>query len=169
MDLAVMQTTFAGVLKRSKAAARQRGYLDLPVDIAPHCIAFHECWHGRAPLVPSPDSAEKVAAAIVRIVADVGKPVVPQGGNTGVTDLGQPHAHDVEVVRSTSRLNRIRAVDPRSDSSTAKAGVALAEKAAAAKVNRLLPLGLTADGSRRIGGDITTNDGGTPQRPRYAL
>jgi FAD/FMN-containing dehydrogenase len=98
---------------------------------------------------------------IVRICAESGVPVVPQGGNTGMTGGGQPHADGSEVIVSTGRMRAIREVDPLGDTITVEAGVALAEiQQKAREVGRLFPVSLASEGSCQIGGNISTNAGG---------
>src|SRR5262249_23744574 len=61
-----------------------------------------------------------------------------------------------------TRLDRIREVDPTSNTMTCEAGVILAKaQEAAAAVDRLFPLSLAAEGSATIGGNLATNAGGT--------
>ena len=87
-------------------------------------------------------------------------PIVPQGGNTGL--VGGQTPLDGEIVLSLKRLDRIREVDPTSNTMTCEAGVILARaQAAAAAADRLFPLSLGAEGSCTIGGNLSTNAGGT--------
>jgi FAD/FMN-containing dehydrogenase len=100
-------------------------------------------------------------ADIVRVCATAGVAIVPQGGNTGLTGAGQPHADMSEVIVSTSRMDRIRAIDPLNDTITVEAGVILKRlQAAAEQADRFFPLSLGAEGSCQIGGNISTNAGG---------
>ena len=65
------------------------------------------------------------------------------------------------MVLSTARLDRIRAVDPRNRTIIVEAGVILANvQAAADQAGALFPLSLGAEGSCRIGGNLSTNAGG---------
>jgi D-lactate dehydrogenase (cytochrome) len=85
---------------------------------------------------------------------------VPQGGNTGL--VGGQIPLDGELLLSLTRLDKIREVDPASNTMTCEAGVVLAKaQAAAADVDRLFPLSLGAEGSCTIGGNLSTNAGGT--------
>src|SRR5262249_38797981 len=86
--------------------------------------------------------------------------LVPQGGNTGLVGGQTPMRG--EVVLSLKRLDRIREVDAASNTMTCEAGVILerAQEAAAA-AGRLLPLSLSAEGHCTIGGNLSTNAGGT--------
>ncbi len=148
------------VLTRLKAVVGPSGYLDQPTDIAPYCDAFRGNWVGDTPLVLRPSSTEEVAA-LVRICAETRTPIVPQSGITGLTGASQPHNDRSEVVINTQRMNRIRAIDTANDTITVDAGVILRDiQLAAADVDRLFPLSLGAEGSCRIGGNISTNAGG---------
>jgi D-lactate dehydrogenase (cytochrome) len=61
----------------------------------------------------------------------------------------------------TSRLNRIRDVDPVGFTMTVEAGVVLANaQGAASEKGLLFPLSLGAEGSCQIGGNLSTNAGG---------
>ncbi|MBI3434651.1 MAG: FAD-binding oxidoreductase, partial [Proteobacteria bacterium] len=63
---------------------------------------------------------------------------------------------------SLTRLNRVREVDAASNCMTCEAGVVLAlAQDAAAAADRLFPLSLGAQGSCTIGGNISSNAGGT--------
>jgi FAD/FMN-containing dehydrogenase len=128
--------------------------------MAPYCVSFRDGWEGKVPLVLRPSTTEEVAG-LVRICAEAGIGVVPQGGNTGLTGAGQPHADMSEVILSTQRLKRIRTIDTINDTITVEAGVVLKEiQAAADRADRLFPLSLGAEGSCQIGGNISTNAGG---------
>jgi D-lactate dehydrogenase (cytochrome) len=85
---------------------------------------------------------------------------VPQGGNTGLVG-GQTPLHG-EIVLSLKRLDRVREVDAIAGTMTCEAGVILARaQEAAAAAGRLFPLSLGAEGSCTIGGNLSTNAGGT--------
>ena len=108
-----------------------------------------------------PGSTEDVAR-IVKLCAETGTAIVPQGGNTGLTGASQPHPDMSEVIISTSRLNKIRDLDLDNDTMTVEAGVILQQiQQLAADNNRLFPLSLGAEGSCQIGGNLSTNAGGT--------
>src|SRR5689334_20071211 len=96
-------------IERLKAVVGRAGYLDDPADVAPYCRSWRDNWVGDVPLVLRPQSTEEVAG-IVRICAEAGVAIVPQGGNTGLTGGSQPHADKSEIIVSTSRLKRIRAI-----------------------------------------------------------
>ena len=147
-------------IEQLKAIVGPAGYLDEPADMAPYCRSFRDGWEGKVPLVLRPGTTDEVAG-IVRVCAGAGVRIVPQGGNTGLTGAAQPHADMSEVLVSTARLKRIRAIDTVNDTITVEAGVVLKEiQAAADRADRLFPLSLGAEGSCQIGGNISTNAGG---------
>ena len=110
-------------------------------------------------MVLRPGSAAEVSA-ILKLANETGTPIVPQGGNTGL--VGGQTPHHGEILLSLKRLDRIREVDATSNTMTCEAGVVLikAQEAAEAQ-NRLFPLSLGAEGSCTIGGNLSTNAGGT--------
>src|SRR4029077_11867268 len=118
-----------------------------------------QLYHGRSPMVLRPGSVAEVAA-ILKLASETATPIVPQGGNTGL--VGGQTPHNGEVLVSLRRLDRIREVDPTSNTMTCEAGVILARaQEAAAAAGRLFPLSLGAEGSCTIGGNLSTNAGGT--------
>ena len=148
------------VIDAVEGRRRAPGVIDDPADMAPYCKSFRDDWEGRVPLVLRPQSTAEVAS-VVRICAEAGVGIVPQGGNTGLTGGSQPHADMSEMIVSTSRMNRIRAIDTVNDTITVEAGVVLKEiQNAADRADRLFPLSLGAEGSCQIGGNISTNAGG---------
>ena len=74
------------------------------------------------PVVLRPGSVEEVAA-IVKLANETTTAIVPQGGNTGL--VGGQVPHNGEVVLSLNRLDKIREVDPVSNTMTVEAGVTL--------------------------------------------
>jgi D-lactate dehydrogenase (cytochrome) len=85
---------------------------------------------------------------------------VPQGGNTGL--VGGQVPFNGEIVLSLNRLDLIREVDPVSNTMTCEAGVTLLRaREAAAAADRLYPQLLPSEGTCTIGGNLSTNAGGT--------
>jgi FAD/FMN-containing dehydrogenase len=106
-----------------------------------------------------PGSVAEVAA-VLKLANETKTPIVPQGGNTGL--VGGQTPHQGEALMSLRRLDRIREVDPTSNTMTCEAGVVLIKaQEAAAAAGRLFPLSLGAEGSCTIGGNLSTNAGGT--------
>ncbi len=130
-----------------------------PADIAPYTTEERDLFHGRSPLVLRPGSTAEVAG-ICKLANEHGIALVPQGGNTGL--VGGQTPHNGEVVISMRRMDRIRDVDTASNTMTCEAGVILQiAQQRAAEVDRLFPLSLGAEGSCTIGGNLSTNAGGT--------
>src|SRR3954468_18812905 len=130
-----------------------------PAYIAPYVTEERDLFHGRSPLVLRPGSTAEVAA-ICRLANEHRVALVPQGGNTGL--VGGQTPHNGEVVVSMRRLDKIREIDPASNTMTCEAGVVLQiAQQRAAEVDRLFPLSLGAEGSCTIGGNLSTNAGGT--------
>ncbi|WP_375460101.1 FAD-binding oxidoreductase [uncultured Enterovirga sp.] len=126
-----------------------------------HFTDWRKLVHGRGRALVRPGSTEEVAA-LVRICAGLGVPIVPQGGNTGQVAGGVPDPSGRAIVLSLARMARIRAVDPANDTITVEAGCVLqAVQDAARAAGRLFPLSLGAEGSCTIGGNLATNAGGT--------
>ncbi len=127
-------------------------------DLAPYCTDWRGRYTGKASCVVLPGTTDEVAA-VVRICAEAGTPVVPQGGNTGLCGGATPIGG--EVVVNLRRMNRIRGIDADNNSITVEAGCTLhAVQEAAKAADRLFPLSLAAEGSATIGGNLATNAGG---------
>ncbi|TQF25948.1 2-hydroxyacid dehydrogenase [Bradyrhizobium sp. UNPF46] len=128
-------------------------------DIQPYVTEERNLFHGRSPLVLRPGSTAEVSA-ICKLASAHRIALVPQGGNTGL--VGGQTPHNGEVVVSLRRLDKIREVDTASNTMTCEAGVVLQiAQAKASDVDRLFPLSLGAEGSCTIGGNLSTNAGGT--------
>jgi FAD/FMN-containing dehydrogenase len=108
-----------------------------------------------------PGTTEEVST-VVRAARDARVPIVPQGGNTGMCGGATPSSDGSQLVLSLGRLNRIRALDPDNATLTAEAGVTLLEvQRAATEAGLYFPLSLAAEGSCTLGGNLSTNAGGT--------
>jgi D-lactate dehydrogenase (cytochrome) len=130
-----------------------------PRDQAPYLVEMRDMFHGHTPMVLRPASVVQVAE-ILRLANETETPIVPQGGNTGLVG-GQTPLNN-EIVLSLTRLDRVREVDPTSNTITCEAGVTLQRtREAAAAVDRLYPQLLPSEGTCTIGGNLSTNAGGT--------
>jgi FAD/FMN-containing dehydrogenase len=135
--------------------------LDGIEDMAPYLTDWRGRFTGRARAVLRPQDTAQVAL-LVQACAQHRVPIVPQGGKTGLVLGSVPDASGNAVVLSTARLNRIRAIDTVNRTVTLDAGVILQtlQEAVAAK-GLLFPLSLAAEGSCTVGGNLSTNAGGT--------
>ena len=128
-------------------------------DIEAYVTEERNLFHGRSPLVLRPGSTAEVSA-ICKLASEHKIALVPQGGNTGL--VGGQTPHNGEVVVSLRRLDKIREIDTASNTMTVEAGVVLQiAQQKASDVDRLFPLSLGAEGSCTIGGNLSTNAGGT--------
>ncbi len=130
-------------------------------DTAPFLTDWRKRYRGETCAVLLPGNTEEVAR-LVQLAREHRVPIVPQGGNTGHAGGATPDASGTQVVISLRRMNRIRDIDPINNTITVEAGVILADiQARAAQEQRLFPLSLAAEGSCTIGGNLSTNAGGT--------
>src|ERR1700758_4184891 len=126
---------------------------------APYLTEPRDMFRGSSPVVLRPGSVAEVAE-ILKLANETSTAIVPQGGNTGLVGGQIPHHN--EIVLSLNRLDRIREVDPTSYTITCEAGVTLQRaREAAAAVDRLYPQLLPSEGTCTIGGNLSTNAGGT--------
>ncbi|MBR1218061.1 FAD-binding oxidoreductase [Bradyrhizobium sp. U87765 SZCCT0131] len=147
------------LIARFAAIVGERYAVTDPNDLAPYLVEERNLYQGRSQLVLRPGSTAEVAA-ICKLASETRTALVPQGGNTGL--VGGQTPHNGEVVLSLRRLDKIRDIDLASNTMTCEAGVVLAtaqQRADAA--DRLFPLSLGAEGSCTIGGNLSTNAGGT--------
>lgn len=160
-DAAFPSMTHHGIVARLKTivgaghivtdAAGMAGFLREPRDL----------FHGQALCVVRPGSTQEVAE-ILKLCHESGAPVVPQGGNTGLVGGQIPAAGSGAIVLSLGRMRALRELDPASNTMTVEAGMVLAAvQEHARQARRLFPLSLAAEGSCTIGGNLSTNAGGT--------
>lgn len=123
---------------------------------------FRRRFKSGALCVAKPKSTAEVAA-VVRLCAAAGVPILPQGGNTSLCAGAVPAAGQaMPVIVNLMRMRAIRRVDAQNGSMEVEAGCVLkAVQDAAAAVQRLYPVSLGAEGSCQIGGTLSTNAGGT--------
>ncbi|OED47128.1 hydroxyacid dehydrogenase [Rhodobacteraceae bacterium (ex Bugula neritina AB1)] len=117
-------------------------------------------FQGQAGLLAAPQNVEQVAT-LLREANLARVPVVPYGGGTGLVGGQLMPEGPAPLVVSLERLAAIRAVHAQENVLIAEAGAILADvQAAAQDAGRLFPLSLAAEGSARIGGNLSTNAGG---------
>ena len=148
-------------LNRLKSAVGANAWSTAAGDMAPHLVDWRGQYHGQALIVVRPGSTADVAE-IVRICAEARLLIVPQGGNTSMCGGATPASTGDTVVLSLARMNRVRGIDPANNTMTVEAGCILQviqQEAAAA--DRYFPLSLASEGSCMIGGNLSTNAGGT--------
>ena len=145
------------ILEAIRGAVGPKGWIGTGGGMEPYLIEERGLYRGTCDMVVLPRTTAEVAA-VVGHCAGAGVAIVPQGGNTGLVGGGVP---DGGIVLSTARLDRIREVDPLNHTITVEAGCVLANvQAAAGEAGAYFPLSLAAEGSCRIGGNLSTNAGG---------
>mgnify|MGYP002041136256 FL=1 len=148
------------LIQRLRAAVGDAGLVTDPQALAALTTDWLGKWHGHAAAVVRPADTQEVAA-VMKICHDTHTPVVTQGGNTGMSGGATPDASGAQLILSTTRLNRVRQVDPINNTLTADAGVTLAQLHEAARAHdRFFPLSMGSEGSCTLGGNLATNAGG---------
>jgi FAD/FMN-containing dehydrogenase len=154
ISAATVVECLAGVLGRDNV-------LTAAAEIEPYVVDWRRRYRGNARAVVRPASTDEVAR-VVNVCREADVRLVPQGGNTGMCGAATPLATGDEIVVSLARMRRILAVDRANATLTVEAGVTLAEaQQAAREADLLFPLSLASEGSCTIGGNLSTNAGGT--------
>ncbi|HSW84538.1 MAG TPA: FAD-binding oxidoreductase, partial [Usitatibacter sp.] len=149
------------LIERLKSAVGERNVITDDHGREPFENDWRGQFHGRAAAIVKPASTDEVAR-VVQMLAKERVGIVPQGGNTSLCGGSVPDASGRQVVVNLSRMNRVRAVDAANNTMTVEAGCVLATlQQAADGHDRLFPLSLGAEGSCEIGGNLSTNAGGT--------
>jgi len=149
----------AVLLERLKSLLGPKGLLTDPSDLEPHLKEWRGLYRGTAQVVAKPASTAEVAE-VLKLCNDAGVPVVPQGGNTGL--VGGAVGHEGSVILALGRMNKVRTVDPVAHTMIVEAGCILADiQRVADEHGCLFPLSLASEGTCQIGGNLSTNAGGT--------
>lgn len=157
-----MQTaTSTQLIESLRQIVGHRHVLTQDVDTAPYLTDWRGNYTGKALAVVLPASTDEVAR-VVTLCAATRTAIVPQGGNTGLVGGGIPDASATQIVLSLKRMNRVRGVDAANCALAVEAGAILQNvQAAADEAGLYFPLSLAAEGSCTIGGNLSTNAGGT--------
>ncbi len=130
-------------------------------DKAQYVIDYRKVYRGEAAVVVKPATTDEVSQVLRWCFAN-NVPVVPQGGNTSLMGGAVPDNSGSAVVLSLSRLNKVLDVDLVNGTIALEAGVTLhAARMAAEEQGQLFPLRIGSEGSCQIGGNLSTNAGGT--------
>jgi FAD/FMN-containing dehydrogenase len=148
-------------LDQAQSLLGERGLTTDPELTAPWLTDWRGRFSGQALALASPGSTREVAA-LLALCAAHRVPVVPQGGNSGMSGGATPDESGHAIVLSLRRMNTIRSLDPQAREAVCDAGVILQTlHEAAADQGLRFPLTLGGKGSATIGGLISTNAGGT--------
>ena len=149
------------IINQLKAIVGSQNYIEDTSQMESYLNDARGLFHGMSPLILKPLNSEMVSA-IVTLCNEASIGIVPQGGNTGLVGGSVPSKSGLEVVISMERMNKIIDIDPINYTMTLEAGCILSEVQNAARdVGRMFPLSLAAEGSCQIGGNLSTNAGGT--------
>ncbi|MFZ6861163.1 FAD-binding oxidoreductase [Undibacterium sp. Ji67W] len=130
-------------------------------DREPYETEWRQRYRGQSLAVLRPASTSEVAD-LVKLCRQFKIGIVPQGGNTGLVIGGVPDSSGNSVVLSLCRLNKIRTIDAANNTITVEAGCILKQVQEAADAGqRLFPLSLASEGTCTIGGNLSSNAGGT--------
>lgn len=155
------QSSHEQLLSACRAVVGDNHVLSHHEDMLPYLQDWRRRQTGHAIAVLLPKTTEEVAA-LVRQCKQHRVAIVPQGGNTGLVLGSIPGTSEQAVIISLKRMKQIRALDPINHTMTVEAGVLLAQaQQAAQEVDRYFPLSLASEGSCTIGGNLSTNAGGT--------
>lgn len=130
-------------------------------EIAPFVVDYKGVYQGSTPIVVRPKTTSEVSR-VVQYCAQNGVGIVPQGGNTSMVGGSVPDETSRSIVLSLVRMNEVLEIDTVNDTITVQAGCTLAQvRAAAEEAGRLFALRIGSDGTCQIGGNLSTNAGGT--------
>jgi len=152
---------FVEILDQLKDIVGQGNYIDDALKMNSYLSDWRNQFKGLSPLILKPVDCNMVSKILVlcnkhHIV------VVPQGGNTGLVGGSIPSNSGTEIIISLEKMNKILDIDPINYTMTLEAGCILSEvQDAALNAKRMFPLSLAAEGSCQIGGNLSTNAGGT--------
>ncbi len=148
-------------LKAAEAILGPRGLIRDAEQIAPWLTDWRGRYTGAALALAAPADTAQVSALLALCNAH-GVPVVPQGGNSGMSGGATPDDSGTALLLSLRRLDTVGEVGRDDMSVTCGAGVILQTLHEAAEAADMrFPLTLGGKGSATIGGLIATNAGGT--------
>jgi FAD/FMN-containing dehydrogenase len=148
------------LVEQLRAIVGERGLVEAS-ETAPYEVDWRDAYHGRAAAVVRPATTDEVSRVVAYLAAER-IPMVPQGGNTSLCGASVPDGSGTQVIVNLSRMNRVREIDAANNTMTVEAGCVLESLQQIAEAhNRLFPLSLGAQGSCEIGGNLSTNAGGT--------
>jgi FAD/FMN-containing dehydrogenase len=137
------------------------GFTSDPELVEPWLTDWRGRYSGKSLGLASPASTQQLSD-FVKLCAEHCVPIVPQGGNSGMSGGATPDNSGSSVLLSLRKMNRIRSFDPSARQIVCEAGVVLQSLHETAEAKGLrFPLTLGGKGSATIGGLISTNAGGT--------
>lgn len=160
----MMKDSTHELLARLRKIVGADAVLEGATSLEPHVVDWRRRFRGDALCVVKPANRNQVSAVVIAC-AELGVPLLPQGGNTSMSGGSVPFDSAVAmppVIVNLARMKTIRKVDALNNSIEAEAGCLVADiQAAATAIDRLYPVSFGAEGSAQIGGSVATNAGGT--------
>ena len=148
-------------LAQAKALLGPKGFTTDSDLVSPWLTDWRGRYTGRSLGLASPANTQEVAQ-LVSLCAQHAVPIVPQGGNSGMSGGATPDESGEAIILSLRRMNTVRAFSTESRTITCDAGLILQTLHDHAEAQGLrFPLTLGGKGSATIGGLISTNAGGT--------
>ena len=148
------------VIAALKDAAGPGALIADPDALPPFVEEERGLYQSRPVAVVAPDTVadlQKVVKACARLCV----PIVPQGGNTGLCGGAVAAGDGDQVIVSTRRLRRLRAIDPDDETGVFEAGMTVLDAKEAARQHGLdLPISYGSEGTATVGGAVATNAGG---------
>ncbi len=125
--------------------------------IAPHLSEWRDKYFGKTPIMLTPRTTAEVVTA-VKICAQYGLKIMPQGGNTGLVGGNTPQG---EILMSLKKMRQIRDINPIANSIIIEAGATVQTvHDAVTPHNKIFPMLISSQGSCTVGGILSTNAGG---------
>ncbi len=130
-------------------------------EIEPYLVEERGRYKGKSKLLLKPNNTNEVSK-ILSICNENNICVVPQGGRTGLSGGTIPNPKKNEIIISLEKMNRIISIDKNNFRIVAQSGCTLSDIKNKSKDNNLyFPLSLPSKESCTIGGNISTNAGGS--------
>ena len=136
-------------------------WTDKPEVINSHLYEQRGNLSGKSRLLFKPKSTQDVSD-IIKICNKYKISIIPQGGRTGLCGGTVPSNVGDEVLITTEKMNKVINIDKENFNIVAQSGCSLVSiKRTAQKVERFFPLTLPSQESCTLGGNISTNAGGS--------
>jgi FAD/FMN-containing dehydrogenase len=149
------------ILEKLAAELGSGHVLTSEADRAPYDRDWTGNYIGKSLAVVRPANTHEVAE-VMKLASQSATPVVPMGGNTGLSGGCYPGGDGRALILSLERMTRIRDINTATRTATVEAGVVLEALHNAVDGQGLIfPLTFGAKGSCRIGGVLSTNAGGS--------
>ena len=146
------------IIDKIREIVGEQGLLVEAERMRPYLLDRRKRFLGSAALIAFPSTVEQVRA-VVRVCVEERRPIVPQGGNTGL--VGGTVSPRGSVLLNLERMNKVREINRQDSALTVEAGCTLKTIHQRAREHGLyFPLSFKAEEWCQIGGCLSTNAGG---------